>query len=49
LEALDLNQQYLSDWKKINQVVKEAVVDVLGYEGWRVLKQSPSSGREYAS
>src|SRR5271170_2709214 len=27
----------LSDWRKINQVVKDAVGDVLGYEGWRVL------------
>ena len=28
----------LSDWRKINQVVKEAVGDVLGYEGRKVLK-----------
>jgi hypothetical protein len=28
----------LSDWRKINQVVKEAVGDVLGYEGRQVLK-----------
>jgi hypothetical protein len=28
----------LSDWKKINEVVKAAVGDVLGYEGRRVLK-----------
>jgi hypothetical protein len=28
----------LSDWRKINQVVKEAVGDVLGYKGRQVLK-----------
>ena len=28
----------LSDWRKINQVVKDAIGDVLGYEGRKVLK-----------
>ena len=28
----------LSDWKKINQVVKNAVGDVLGYDGRRIIK-----------
>jgi hypothetical protein len=28
----------LSDWRKINEVVKEAIGDMLGYEGRKVIK-----------